>query len=376
MSVRLTPYEGGRWEVDVRVRLASGAKHREKKVLAVSKTNAKRWGEERERHLLLNGPEATKKEVPTLAEFKDRFLDDYCRANRQKPSGISNKEIVLRVHLLPSLGSKRLDSITNADIQALKGRMTEASPKTVNNVLTCVSKLLKVATEWGVIEHMPCTIKLLKSGEGRMTFWGFDEYDRLVKAASVIDSSTCVAVLLGGDAGLRAGEIRALAWSDIDFKARKLFVSRSEWQGQVGTTKGDRMRTVPMTARLVEMLRKHRHLQSERVLCMLDGKPVVANTLAYWVERAARAAGLAATRKPKGAGPHVLRHTFCSHLAMRGASPKAIQDLAGHRDLATTQRYMHLSPSALEAAIALLDQPSPHSHWGAGGEAAPAQAAK
>ena len=54
-------------------------------------------------------------------------------------------------------------------------------------------------------------------------------------------------------------------------------------------------------------------------------------------------------------GVHILRHTFCSHLAMRGASPKAIQELAGHRDLATTQRYMHLSPSALDAAIALLE---------------------
>lgn len=63
-----------------------------------------------------------------------------------------------------------------------------------------------------------------------------------------------------------------------------------------------------------------------------------------------------------------LRHTFCSHLAMHGASPKAIQELAGHRDLATTQRYMHLSPSMLDAAIALLDQNA--AERGAEGEAA------
>ena len=56
-------------------------------------------------------------------------------------------------------------------------------------------------------------------------------------------------------------------------------------------------------------------------------------------------------------GVHVLRHTFCSHLAMRGAPAKAIQELAGHQDLATTQRYMHLSPAALDAAIRLLDGP-------------------
>jgi hypothetical protein len=47
--------------------------------------------------------------------------------------------------------------------------------------------------------------------------------------------------------------------------------------------------------------------------------------------------------------------TFCSHLAMRGAPARAIQELAGHQDPGTTQRYMHLSPAALNAAIRLLD---------------------
>ena len=55
------------------------------------------------------------------------------------------------------------------------------------------------------------------------------------------------------------------------------------------------------------------------------------------------------------AGVHVLRHTFCSHLAMKGAPARAIQELAGHADLTTTQRYMHLSPAATEEAIRLLD---------------------
>jgi integrase len=49
------------------------------------------------------------------------------------------------------------------------------------------------------------------------------------------------------------------------------------------------------------------------------------------------------------------RHTFCSHLAMRGAPARAIQELAGHQDLSTTQRYMHLSPAAIDGAIRLLD---------------------
>ncbi len=67
------------------------------------------------------------------------------------------------------------------------------------------------------------------------------------------------------------------------------------------------------------------------------------------VQRAARRAML------RNNGPHILRHTFCSHLAMRGAPARAIQELAGHCDLATTQRYMHLSPAAIEGAIQLLE---------------------
>jgi hypothetical protein len=70
------------------------------------------------------------------------------------------------------------------------------------------------------------------------------------------------------------------------------------------------------------------------------------------MRRAARRANV----KP---GVHILRHTFCSHLAMRGAPARAIQELAGHQDLDTTQRYMHLSPAALDAAIRLLDESGP-----------------
>ena len=77
-----------------------------------------------------------------------------------------------------------------------------------------------------------------------------------------------------------------------------------------------------------------------------------------YVRRAARLANLA------NGGVHILRHTFCSHLAMRGAPAKAIQELAGHRKLVTTERYMHLPPRAIEDAIRMLEEPAPETHRG------------
>jgi hypothetical protein len=52
---------------------------------------------------------------------------------------------------------------------------------------------------------------------------------------------------------------------------------------------------------------------------------------------------------------HILRHTFCSHLEMRGAPAMATKELAGHANLSTMMRYMHLSPAAKDGAIRLLD---------------------
>ena len=54
---------------------------------------------------------------------------------------------------------------------------------------------------------------------------------------------------------------------------------------------------------------------------------------------------------------HKLRHTFGSHLAMRGAPARTIMELMRHTTLAMTQRYLHLSPQATRDAIRLLEGP-------------------
>jgi integrase len=166
-----------------------------------------------------------------------------------------------------------------------------------------------------------------------------------------MDPRAHLIVLLGGEAGLRCGEMMALEWADVDLGKRQVCVQRSAWKGQVTVPKGGRLRYVPMTLRLAAALRKHRHLRGPHVLCADDGTPLTQRLVQGFVARAARRANL------NTVGVHVLRHTFCSHLAMRGGPARAIQELAGHRDLVTTQRYMHLSPAALDSAIRLLDRP-------------------
>jgi integrase len=368
MSVIIRPYRRGGWEVDIRIVTPDGArKVRERRLAPVSaRTAALRWAESRERllfqRLISPGHERTpKKEVPTLQAFAPRFMVGHARANRLKPSGIAKNEALLRLYLIPAFGRRRLDAIKNEDVQRLKAQLELKSPKTVNNVLCVLSVLLKKAVEWEVIERMPCTVKLLRVDKGNAAFHDVDEYERLVDVARAIDIRTLLIVLLGGDAGLRCGEMIALEWADIDLAKRQLCVRQSDWNGQVGTPKSGRLRYVPLTRRLAAALADHRHLRSRRVLCQTDGKPftrqIVQNRMI-----------LAAKRAKVRRGVHILRHTFCSILAMRGAPAKAIQELAGHADLTMTQRYMHLSPAALDAAISLLDRSDPLQKFGDVGE--------
>ncbi len=360
MSVRVVPYERGGWMVDIRLRLPNGDRHRERRVISnLSKSAAKRWGQDRERHLLMDGPALARKEVPTVNAFWPRFMEGHARANRQKPSGIFAKESIARVHLLPLFGSVLLTEISTEKIQRLKATLANRKPKTINNVLTVVSTMLKKAVEWGVVERMPCAVRLLPVPPPSPPFHDFEDYERLIDAARRRGVDAYLVALLGGEAGLRRGEIAAIRWDDIDLKKRQLCVRRATWKGHVEAPKGGRLRYVPLTNRLVVALQEARHLKGPFVFCESDGSMVNEKVIGDHVDHSARAAKL------KNRGIHILRHTFCSHLAMRGAPAKAIQELAGHVDLKTTQRYMHLSPAALESAIRLLDANRPLGNMGA-----------
>ena len=98
--------------------------------------------------------------------------------------------------------------------------------------------MVKTAVAWNVIERIPCAIKLLKAPKSTAAFYDFGEFERLVEAAHSDDLAYLV-VLLGGEAGLRGGEIHALEWANVDLQKRQLCVAQSEWRGHVTMPKGD-----------------------------------------------------------------------------------------------------------------------------------------
>jgi integrase len=140
----------------------------------------------------------------------------------------------------------------------------------------------------------------------------------------------------------------ALHWSDVDFTRRRLCVRHSDWRGSLTAPKNGRVRYVPLTERLLDTLREYRHLRGPRVLCKDDGAPLSRQSAWTRVRRAVKLAGVPT-------GVHILRHTFCSHLAMKGAPMRGVQALVGHQSLAMTERYSHLSPAAVDATIRLLE---------------------
>ena len=320
MSVTIRPYRGGGWEVDIRVVSPDGTRHkRERKHAPISsRTAVGRWAAARERVLferLLSPPkDHPRKEVPTLQEFAPRFVDGHARANRQKPSGIASKTMILRLYLIPAFGRRHLDAIKSEDVQRLKAQLEIKSPKTVNNILAVLSILLKKAVEWDVIERMPCRIKLLPIEKGAAAFHDFEEYERLVDVARAIDQRTYLIVLLGGEAGLRCGEMIALEWGDVDLAKRQLCVRRSDWNGQVGTPKGGRQRYVPLTRRLTAALAEHRHLRSKRVFCQDDRTPFTRQI----VQKPDAPGGAAGERQAWGA--HPASHVLLAPLDARGAA--------------------------------------------------------
>lgn len=289
---------------------------------------------------------AQTKEPETFAAFAARWLEVYATTNN-KPSEAETKASILRLHLGPAFNELRLGEITLARVEQYKAAKLRAGlkPKTINNNLTVLHKLLDVAHEWGELDAVP-RIKWLRAAEPEARHLDFDEADALVAGAA---DHWRPLILFGLRTGLRVGEVIGLRWADVDLKRGRLVVRQAITRGRVGTPKSGKPREVDLSPATVELLRSIKHLRGELVFCREDGRPLGNGTIKAALKSASRRAGLVMVHW------HTLRHTFASHLVMRGAPIKAVQALLGHAKSATTDRYAHLSPGTTREAVSLLD---------------------
>lgn len=348
-----------RWMIHIKLNLPDGTR---KEIRKVSPINSRRGAERYERQVreaLLSGsyrkeedqPDATPQSanVPTLEAFSQEFLDSYARVNN-KPSSVRSKEKILRVHLVPFFGELRLDQIGPRQIEKYKAcKLKRLHRKTINNHLTVLHKLLDTAHEWDELEVVP-RIRWLKAEKPEVRFLSFEEASRLLEAAT-LEPAWHTMILVALRTGLRQGELLGLQWKDLDLTRGQLRVRRAVINGIVGTPKSGKTRDLPLTPSVVAALEAHRHRRGPWVFCRDDGAQHTDGQCKRPLYRAYARAGL------EQMGWHVLRHSFASHLVMRGVPLKVVQELLGHATIEMTMRYAHLSPSTLQQAVLELEEP-------------------
>lgn len=172
------------------------------------------------------------------------------------------------------------------------------------------------------------------------------EVSRLLAHAPSLKHRALFMLMYG--AGLRIGEARRLQVGDIDSTRMVLHVRH---------TKNRTDRVVPLSARMLSTLRDyHRQARPKGPLLFAGRKsdvPITRNAINFAMLHA-----VAAAKLDKRVHPHLLRHSFATHLLEMGTDLRTVQILLGHRSLSSTARYTHLSEARrtrLRSPLDLLD---------------------
>ncbi len=265
-----------------------------------------------------------------------------------KNSEVLAKKGIFRNHLVPFFGKQKLDMIGSRDVEKFKVRKLKEgfSEKTLNNQLAVFGKTLRQAVDWEIISHIP-RIKMLRIPEAEFDYLFFAELERLL---AVENSEWATMILFAARTGVRLGEMLAVRWDDVDLVKSMLMVRQNAVYGKIETPKSGKSRQIPLCDSVTEALKAHRHLRGERIFSNPDGGLLDPTATYHHLRRICRKAGL------RKIGWHVLRHTFASHLAMRGVPMRGIQELLGHASITMTMKYSHMSPDARRDYVQLLDK--------------------
>ncbi len=381
MKITLRPYahDKTRWHVDIRLmNPCNSAREIRKRLVAparLSEQQARAWGERQVPKILqkvlgtgsrIEVPSARKESVAktarsravTLGEFYvQRFHPEHVQL--QKPATRVNYDSTFRNHLGPLLGGIALAEIDEDRVMSFRAELhRRMQPSTANQVLAKLRVMLRFAKRVRVIALVPDITPLPTPRRRPKVVYTDEQIARLVVSASSIDESAYIMCLLAIDMGLRASEICALEWNDLDLEAGSMTVQHNTYRGTTQTPKGV-IGTLAMTSRLKHALAdfRRRELQGPLVLYRrsqhtgMQWAPHTPHSIRYALNLVQRKAGL------PDSGPHLLRHTVLTRLARLGADVYEVQAVARHSKLETTQAYLHLQQATLARGAAnLLDR--------------------
>jgi len=294
----------------------------------------------------------SKKELNITEERNTRFDEyskeylDFSRANKAPRSHQRDETSIKK--LLESFGSITLPRIKSRLIEKHKIKRTkEVSPRTVNIELLCISNMMNKAVEWGYLNVSPSKgVKLLKYAKKPPRFLTEQEITLLLKNSSAW-LKPIVTIML--NTGIREGERKRLKFEDIDFENSRVLIHASKTKDY---------RPIPLNSEALKMFRwleknyvahfnqkcvARKKSQKDYIFCHEDGSPLESIKKAF--DHACRKAGL------KGVSPHTLRHTFASHLVMKGVDMRTVQRLLGHSSIITTEMYAHLTEDHLARGV-------------------------
>lgn len=276
----------------------------------------------------------------TVAELAERYMAEHA-APKKKPRSVAEDRRLLRLHVLPALGTRPVRDVSRSDVQQLHHRMRE-TPGAANRTLALLSTMMGLAEKWGLRpDGSNPTRHVTKFRElARERYLSAEEYQRL--GAVLAEASTtrtespfvlgALQVLLL--TGARLSEILTLQWAWIDQERGALRLPDSKTGAKV----------IPLSIEALAVL---------RALPRVEGNPYV-----FVGERAGR--HLVNIQKPwrrirakAGLGDvriHDLRHSFASVAAADQLSLHMIGKMLGHRQAATTARYAHLHEAAVHEA--------------------------
>ena len=282
--------------------------------------------------------------APSVADFAERYMAEHATV-KKKPRSVRSDETLLRLHILPALGTKKVAAISRADVTTLHHNMRDR-PGAANRVIALLSKMMNLAEKWGMRPDgtNPCR-HVERYPERRME--RFLDNDELARLGTVLTEaqrtqtelpSVIAAIRLLLFTGCRSGEILSLQWEHVDFERGCLRLPDSKTGNKI----------VYLSAPALEVLSgiEHQDGSSWVIVGALSGKPLV-NLRKPW-HRIRAKAGL------DGLRIHDLRHSFASVGAAGGLSLPIIGALLGHTQAATTQRYAHLAADPLKQAADLI----------------------